>query len=119
MVMFMYLTALIIVRKGKMNSIYYYHTGQHFLNSNYITIHYHFSKYYFFMTIVIYTGNYTLPLFLVNLQLRTQKDIHFGTFLRNSIPFDGCRLKYIHTLLSFSKVHRFISSKARYKRRFS
>ena len=71
------------------------------------------------MIIVIHIGSYTLPLFLENLQLRTQKDIHFGTFIRNSIPIDSCRLKYIHTLLSFSKVHRFISSKARYKRRFS
>ena len=44
MVMFMYLTALIIVRKGEMNLIYCYHTGQFFLNNNQITIHYHFQN---------------------------------------------------------------------------
>ena len=38
MVMFMYLTPLIIVRKGEMNLFYYYHTEQNVLNSNYITI---------------------------------------------------------------------------------
>lgn len=112
MVMFMYLTPLIIVRKGEMNLVYYYHTEQNFLNSNYITID-------LYIMIVIHIKNQALSLFLVNLQLRTLKDIHFGTFIRNSIPIDSCRLKYIHTLLSFSKVHRFISSKARYKRRFS
>ena len=52
MVMFMYLTPLIIVRKGEMNLVYYYHTEIFFEQQLYYNRSTHF-----YIMLVIHIGN--------------------------------------------------------------